>query len=222
MSQHFFREIEALKKKLLAVGAIVEECIAKAIKAVVQHDAELAQEVINGDDEIDEMEVNVEEECLKILALYQPVAVDLRFVVAVLKINNTLERMADLAGNIAKRAEHLANYPKVNLPPTLTEMTKEVQAMVKQSLDALVQEDAAMARHVCVADRTIDQYNRTMHVYIQQEIRANPDDLERLLHTLSVSRHLERIGDLATNVAEDVIYTVEGEIVRHRMASHFS
>ena len=220
MSQHFLREIETLKKKILTVGAVVEERIAQAITAVVKHDAALAQQVAEGDDEIDEMEVEVEEDCLKILALYQPVAIDLRFVIAVLKMNNDLERMADTAVNIARRAEYLAQYPLVDLPPSLAEMTQKVQAMVKRSLDALVQGDTALARKVCVADRKVDQLNRDMHVRIQQEIREHPDQVERLIHTLSVSRHLERIGDLATNVAEDVIYTVEGEIVRHRIATY--
>ena len=220
MSQHFLREIETLKKKILTVGAVVEERIAQAITAVVKHDAALAQQVAEGDDEIDEMEVEVEEDCLKILALYQPVAIDLRFVIAVLKMNNDLERMADTAVNIARRAEYLAQYPLIDLPPSLAEMTQKVQAMVKRSLDALVQGDTALARKVCVADREVDQLNRAMHVRIQQEIREHPDQVERLIHTLSVSRHLERIGDLATNVAEDVIYTVEGEIVRHRIATY--
>ena len=220
MSQHFLREIDTLKKKILTVGAVVEERIAQAITAVVKHDAALAQQVAEGDDEIDEMEVEVEEDCLKILALYQPVAIDLRFVVAVLKMNNDLERMADTAVNIARRAEYLAQYPQVDLPPSLAEMTQKVQAMVQQSLDALVHGDTALARKVCVADREVDSLNRAMHVRIQQEIREHPDQVERLIHTLSVSRHLERIGDLATNVAEDVIYTVEGEIVRHRIATY--
>lgn len=220
MAQHFLREIETLKKKILAVGAVVEERISQAITAVVKHDAVLAQQVAEGDDEIDEMEVEVEEDCLKILALYQPVAIDLRFVVAVLKMNNDLERMADTAVNIARRAEYLANYPQVDLPSNLTDMTQKVQTMVKQSLDALVEGDTALARKVCVSDREVDQLNKEMHVRIQQEIRAHPEQVERLIHTLSISRHLERIGDLATNVAEDVIYTVEGEIVRHRTVAY--
>ena len=220
MSQHFLREIETLKKKILAVGAVVEERIAQAITAVVKHNAKLAQQVAEGDDEVDEMEVEVEEDCLKILALYQPVAIDLRFVVAVLKMNNDLERMADTAVNIARRAEYLARYPQSDLPPILADMAQKVQTMVTQSLDAMVQGDTALARKVCVADREVDQWNREMHARVQQEIRAHPDQVERLIHTLSISRHLERIGDLATNVAEDVIYTVEGEIVRHRTAAY--
>lgn len=220
MSQHFIREIEHLKKKLLAVGASVEERIAKAITAVVKYDAKLALEVVAGDEEIDQMEVDVEEDCLKILALYQPVAIDLRFVVAVLKINNDLERMADHAVNIARRAEYLATYPDAALLPDLAMMVQKTQTMVRESLDAFVRQDTVLARQVCAADQEVDQLNRQMHVLIQQQIRANPERVEQLIHQLSVSRQLERIADLATNVAEDVVYTVEGAIIRHRTASY--
>ena len=218
MSQHFFREIESLKKKLLTLGAVVEERIAKALAAVVKHDMKLALEVVEGDTEIDQMEVDVEEDCLKLLALYQPVAIDLRFVVAVLKINNDLERMADHAVNIARRAEYLATYPDGELPAELEIMLQKVQAMVRDTLDAFVRQDPALARRVCMADREVDQLNRQMHVLIQQQIRADPERVEQLIHQLSVSRQLERVADLATNVAEDVVYTVEGEIIRHRAA----
>ena len=161
MSQHFLREIETLKKKILAVGAAVEERISQAITAVVKRDAALAQQVTEGDDEIDEMEVEVEEDCLKILALYQPVAIDLRFVVAVLKMNNDLERMADTAVNIARRAEYLASQPQVDLPPSLTDMTQKVQTMVKQSLDALVQSDTPWrAKCVWLTARWINSIRR--------------------------------------------------------------
>jgi phosphate transport system protein len=219
MSIHFLREIENLKKKILAVSSVVEESIARSIAAVIKHDATLARQVAEGDDEINEMEVDVEEECLKILALYQPVAVDLRFVVAVLKINNDLERMGDHAVNIADRAAYLATFPKLDVPPELDEMARRTQTMVKHSLDALVESDTELARQVCAADQEIDQYNRKMHVLIQDQMRNNPNEIDRLLHLLSVSRQLERIADLATNVAEDVIYTVEGTIVRHRVAA---
>jgi phosphate transport system protein len=220
MSQHFLREIEHLKKKLLVVGAKVEESIAKAIAAVVKRDAKLALEVVQGDEEIDQMEVDVEEDCLKILALHQPVAIDLRLVVAVLKINNDLERMADHAVNIARRAEYLATYSDVDLPPDLEVMLHRTQTMVRQSLDALVNQDTTLARKVCHDDEEVDQLNRKMHVLIQDQIRTNPDRVEQFVHQLSVSRQLERIADLATNVAEDVVYTVEGEIIRHRTAAY--
>ncbi len=216
MTVHFRREIEHLKKKILAISTVVEESIVRAIAAVMKHDAVLAQQVAAGEQEIDHMEVDIEEDCLKILALHQPVAIDLRFVVAVLKINNDLERMGDLALNIARRAEYLASVPKFDVPANLEEMAQKTQAMVKQSLDALVESDVELAHQVLAADDEVDQHNRQMHVLIQDQIRAHPEEVDRLLHLLSVSRHLERIADLATNVAEDVIYTVTGEIVRHR------
>ena len=215
MSVHFQREIDHLKKQILSVGAVVEERIAGAITAVLKHDGELAQQIVEGDDEINRMEIDVEEECLKILALHQPVAVDLRFVIAVLKINQDLERMADLASNIGRRAEYLADMPKIDIPAELENMSKHTQEMVKNCLDALVESNVATAQQVCTSDAVIDQHNRQMHVLIQDLIRENPDEVERLLNLLSVSRHLERIADLATNVAEDVIYTVRGDIVRH-------
>lgn len=220
MSRHLQREIEHLKKKMLNVGAMVEESIAKAIAAVIRRDGSLALEVVENDEAIDQSEVDVEEDCLKILALHQPVAIDLRFVVAVLKINNDLERMADHAVNIARRAEYLAGYTEINLPSDLEVMLQRTQAMVRESLDALVHQDTTLARKVCNADQEVDQLNRQMHVLIQDQIRAHPDRVEQLMHQLSVSRQLERIADLATNVAEDVIYTVEGEIIRHRTAIH--
>jgi phosphate transport system protein len=215
VTAHFQREINLLKKKILSVGAVVEERIAGSITAVMKQDAELARQIAAGDDEIDRMEIDVEEECLKILALYQPVAVDLRFVVAVLKINQDLERMADLASNIGRRAEHLAAMPKAEIPTQLEKMSKHTQDMVKHCLDAFVESNEATARQVCISDDEVDQHNREMHVMIQEQIRENPDDVERLLNLLSISRHLERIADLATNIAEDVIYTVRGDIVRH-------
>ncbi len=219
MTQHFQREIDHLKKKILAVSSVVEESIARSISAVMQYDVELAQQVAEADIEIDQMEVDVEEDCLKILALHQPVAIDLRFVVSVLKINNDLERMGDLAVNIARRGEYLASVPRIDFPPGLEDMARKTQDMVKSSLDAFVEADVQRARQVCAADNDVDQHNRQMHILVQDQIRAHPDQVERLIHMLSVSRHLERIADLATNIAEDVIYTVEGEIVRHRTAA---
>ena len=147
-------------------------------------------------------------------------AIDLRFVVAVLKINNDLERMADHAVNIARRAEYLATYPDAALPLDLEVMVQKTQTMVRESLDAFVRQDAVLARRVCAADREVDQLNRQMHVLIQQQIHTNPERVEQLIHQLSVSRQLERIADLATNVAEDVVYTVEGAIIRHRTSSY--
>jgi phosphate transport system protein len=216
MTKHIQRQTEVLKQKILYVGTLVEEAIAKAIAALINRDATLAHKIIEADNLIDRMEVDVEEECLKILALYQPVAADLRFVVAVLKINNDLERMGDLAQNIAKRVAYLAKADPMDLPIDFRGMAAKAQTMVKQSLDALVNADTALARQVRAEDDEVDQARQRIRNQIMEAIRQHPDRVEYLLKFNSVSKHLERLADMATNVAEDVIYMVEGEIVRHR------
>lgn len=216
MAKQLPRQIEALKQKFLFVGTLVEEAIAKAISALVNRDLALANAVIEADEEIDRMEVDVEEEVLKILALYQPVAADLRFVVAVLKINNDLERMGDLAKNIAKRAVFLSKCERVDLPLDFRGMATRAQSMVKMSLDALVTSDATLAQRVRDSDDDVDVMRAMIEKEIEKQIAAHPDRADCLLRLSSVARHLERIADMATNVAEDVIYMVEGEIVRHR------
>ena len=215
MAKQLPRQIDGLKQKILLVGGLVEEAIAKAISALTNRDRNLAGAVIEAAAEIDRMEVDVEEECLKILALYQPVAADLRFVVAVLKINNDLERMGDLAKNVAKRVVFLANCERFDLPVDFRGMAARAQSMVKQSLDALVNSDPLLAQNVRVADDEVDAMRRTIENQIEEQIAAHPDRTDCLLRLASVARHLERIADMATNVAEDVIYMVEGEIVRH-------
>ena len=219
MAKQLPRQIDGLKKKILFVGTLVEEAITKAITALINRDANLANSVIAADTEIDTMEVDVEEEVLKILALYQPVAADLRFVVAVLKINNDLERMGDLAGNIAKRVLFLAKCERFDLPPEVRPMAARTQSMVKQSLDALVNSDTTLAQRVRESDDEVDAMRSTIEKEIEQQIATHPDRTDCLMRLSSVARHLERIADMATNIAEDVIYMVEGEIVRHHRAS---
>jgi phosphate transport system protein len=153
---------------------------------------------------------------LKILALHQPVAIDLRFIVAVLKINNDLERIGDLAVNIAERAIFLAGRPKINISIELIDMAHHAQSMLKKSLDALINHDAELAHKVCASDDTIDQMNRQMYLNVQEAILKNPEQISALIHLLSASRHLERVADHTTNIAEDVIYMVEGQIMRHK------
>ena len=216
MTRHIERQIDHLKEKILRVGTLVEEAFSKSITALINRDIALSQRVMANDEEIDRMEVEVEEECLKILALYQPVAADLRFVVAVLKINNDLERMGDLARNIAKRVAQLAAGPAVELPPEIRTMSMLAQDMVKQSLDAVVNADPTLARQVREEDDAVDEARQQIRRRILQGIKAHPEQLENLLRINSVSKHIERIADMATNVAEDVIYMVEGDIVRHR------
>lgn len=215
MPRHLERELQQLRKNLLSMAALVEESGHLAVQGLVERDVALAQRVIETDQRVDEMEVEVEEECLKILALHQPVAVDLRYVIAILKINNDLERIGDLATNIAKRAIYLTRHPKVAIPVDLQAMAKLVYRMVRNALDALVNYDAGLARSVCASDDEVDDYNRQMYDHIKDAIQAGRSEVLQLFQLLTVSRYLERIADQATNIAEDVIYLVEGEIVRH-------
>lgn len=216
MTKHIERQIANLKERILQVGTVVEEAISKSITALINRDPALAQRVMTNDEEIDRMEVEVEEECLKILALYQPVAADLRFVVAVLKINNDLERMGDLAKNIAKRVTRLQGGNPYDLPPEIRTMATQAQEMVRQCLDAVVQGDPALARQVREEDDIVDEARARIQRRVMQGIRDDPENVENLLRINSVSKHIERIADMATNIAEDVVYMVEGDIVRHR------
>lgn len=220
MTKHIERQIEQLKEKILRVGTMVEEAISKSITALINRDVQLAQRVAASDEQIDRMEVEVEEECLKILALYQPVAADLRFVVAALKINNDLERMGDLAKNIAKRVAQLANGEPCELPPEIRTMAMQAQEMVKQSLDAVVRGDPTLARQVREEDDAVDESRQQIRRKVLKGIKENPETVENLLRVNSVSKHIERIADMATNIAEDVIYMVEGDIVRHRATDY--
>jgi phosphate transport system protein len=160
--------------------------------------------------------VEVEEECLKLLALHQPVAVDLRFLVAVVKINNDLERIGDEAVNIAERVVYMATRPPVKVPFEYTDMAKKAEAMLSNSLDALVNLDAEMAYNVCLRDDEVDDINIEIHRIVNESLKTNPDRAGYLTNLLSISRHLERIADHATNIAEEVIYMIEGEISRHQ------
>ena len=215
MAKHFDRELEKLKKKILSLGALVEERVYLAIKAIESRDSDLAKRIIRSDHEIDETEVEVEEECLKILALYQPVAIDLRFIVAVIKINNDLERIADEAVNIAERIQSIAKYPTISFHFDYTEMAEIAAAMLKQSLDALVNLDIDMAFRILTLDDEVDDIQGNAYSQIKQAMREHPEEMTYLINLYLISRHLERVADHATNIAEEVIYLVEGEIVRH-------
>ncbi|MFQ5646569.1 MAG: phosphate signaling complex protein PhoU [bacterium] len=217
MLPHLIREIENLKKKILYLSCLVEESVFKAVKSLEKRDAVLAQQVIEADTQIDKMEICIEEDCLKMLALYQPVAVDLRFIVVVLKINNDLERVGDLAVNIAKRAVFIAKQKKGTPPFDFPSMSGRVQMMLRKSLEALVNMDDKLAGKIYAEDDEVDTMNREAYQQVKQRLLGpDHDDPDFLLQNLSVSRYLERIADLATNIAEDVIYMVTGNIVRHR------
>ncbi len=216
MSTHLIQATERLKKSVVALGTMVEESFDDAVDAVVRRDAAQAAAVVAKDKAIDRREVEIEEECLKMLALYQPVAIDLRFIVAVLKLNRDLERIGDLAVNVAERAVPLAGAQWPADVFDFEGMAGEVRTMLRQSLDALVELDAKRARRVFAADQTVDAMHQALFEHVRDAAQADPAQIETLLHLLSISRHLERIADHAANIAKDVVYMVEGEIVRHR------
>ncbi len=216
MAMHLQKELSKIKKSILTLGAIVEDRVRLAALAIETRDAELAKKVVNSDHEVDEMEVDIEEECLKILALYQPVAVDLRFLIAVIKINSDLESIGDQAVNIAQRVAIIAKQKKYSFVFDYSVMARKSQEMLKKSLDALVNLDLDLAFRVLVMDDDVDLIQRQAYDEIKAAMaNAHADSHGYLINLLLVSRHLERLADYATNIAEEVIYLIEGEIVRH-------
>lgn len=210
------RDLDRLRKIALETGTLVEESITRSIAAISACDRKAAERIIAGDDEIDRREVQVEEECLKILALHQPVARDLRFVVTMLKMNNDLERMGDHAVNMANRVLFFADCGRIPVPGKLSQMGERVVSMVRRSLDSVVESDSGMAREVVMSDDEVDEMRTEIFGEVLSEIRKDPARTEQWIQLLSVTRDLERVADLATNIAQDAIYLVEGEVVRHR------
>jgi phosphate transport system protein len=219
MRVHLQREIDKLKIQILALGAEVEDNVRAAVRSTEERDAALAHAVIKRDSDTDMQEVNVEEECLKILALHQPVASDLRYIIAVFKINNDLERIGDLAVHIAERGLFLCSQPSLEKSFPLGVMAEKSQQMLKKVLNAFVHVDAYAAREVWLADNEIDDMNHEIFNIVKEAIVRNPGSLEALLQIMHIARHLERIADHATNIAEDLIYLIEGKIVRHQPAA---
>ena len=217
MSIHMRRELERLTTNLLRLGGRVEEAVQQGTDALLTFDPHLAQQVIVSDKQIDKTEVEVEEECLKILALYQPVAIDLRFVVAILKINNDLERVGDLARNIAKKVLHLSAGEPMQLPDGMPIMVGAVRRMLHESLDSLVGLQVDRARQVCAMDDEVDAMHKANFSWVEKGVMAYPDKAAIFMRLIGVSRNLERIADHATNIAENAIYLADGDIVRHRL-----
>lgn len=215
MARYLIRELDKIKKKILSLGALVEERVRMTSAAVDNRDATIAKKIIDTDWEIDEMEVEVEEECLKILALHQPVAVDLRFIVTAIKINNDLERIGDQAVNIAERVLTISKRPEMDFVFDYLPMAEKAEAMLKMSLDALVNVDVDLAFKVITLDDEVDEIKTLAYDRIKAAIKQNPNRVGYLINLLLISRHIERLADHATNIAEEVIYLIEGEIVRH-------
>jgi phosphate transport system protein len=216
MSIHLTRDLETLHQHIMAMCAVVEEVVHRAVDELGRPDVNVSQEIVDRDDEVDRWDVRIEEECLKILALHQPVADNLRRVAAVMKIAWELERVADVAVNIAERAAGLAGAPEVHVPEKLNHMAQVALDMLRLSLDAFVAQDSRLARDVCGQDDIVDALNREIIDELLVMMKRSPDLVEPALQLFSASRHVERVADHATNIAEDVVYLVEGEIIRHR------
>jgi len=217
MPKHFHDEMSELTKQVLHMGGRVEEMIDRSLASLLDRNANAARGVVDGDEAIDSLELEVEEKCLDLLALHQPVARDLRYITGLLKINSDLERMADLAVNIAERAEVLSQVPPLPFRPDVSRMAAVVKQMVREGLDALVNRDVAAALRVWSRDDEADSLFREILGEAIQFMRENPDRIGDALHLTGALRNLERIADHATNIAEDVIFMAEGRIVRHHV-----
>lgn len=216
MSKHLERDLQHLESELLTQASVVEGMIRNASRALCKRQVDLVWEVMNDEQAVNEREVTIEEECLKILALHQPVAIDLRRTAAVLKINGDLERIGDLAVNVAERARSLAELPELLDAANLESMADVAVEMVRGAIDAFVDFDAVEAKRICLRDDEVDALNDQLIGEVQSTMRSRSDLVEAALYYFSATRHIERIADHATNIAEDVIYLVEGEITRHR------
>ena len=216
MSRHLQKDVDVIHHRLLTLFGVVEQMIDKAVRALCEQKVDLAAEVIATDHEVNQAEVEIEEECLKILALHQPVAIDLRRVACVFKINSDIERIADLACNVAERAHCMHQQPYFPIPDELPLMAKQASKMVRMSLDSFVEGDVELAKQVIQMDAVVDRANLAVIEELQGLMRQDSNLVESALHCFSASRHLERIADHAENIAEDVIYFVDGEIIRHR------
>lgn len=215
MQRHIDEELTALKEKILRMGAMVEEQVANAIKALVTRDATLASKVITNDHRVNAMDVEIDEDCLRLIALHQPMASDLRFLTTAMKISTELERMSDLAENISERAIELNEEPQLKPYIDLPRMAEHAQQMLKETLDAFINRDSGLARKVCRDDDFMDDLNQQIFRELLSFMLEDTHSIRRAVRISFISKYLERISDHATNIAELVVYLVEGKIIRH-------
>ncbi|MHB8483367.1 MAG: phosphate signaling complex protein PhoU [Nitrospiria bacterium] len=219
MQRHFDLELNALKEKILRMGALVEEQIASAVKALMDRDSSLARQVIANDHQVNGFDVEIDEECLRLIALHQPMAKDLRFITTVMKTSTELERMSDLAENISERAIELNEEKELRSYNDLHRMAKYTQTMVKESLDALVNKNSQLARKVCKDDDLVDHLNHQIFHDLLALMVEEQYSIRQSIRISFISKYLERIADHATNIAELVVYFVDGKIIRHTTSS---
>lgn len=215
MQRHFVQELDALKKRLIKMGSIAEQGIADAITSLLERRVDLAERTIARDPQINDLEVEIDDAVVDLLALQQPVAADLRFIVAALKINTAVERIGDHAVNIAESARQYALGPDIPIHPEIPRMAEIAKGMLRNVIDGFIHNDPELCRKVLAGDDEIDDLNRKVFRDLAAQIRATPASLEQALELMRVSRNLERVGDLATNIAEDVIFMAEAHVVKH-------
>jgi phosphate transport system protein len=218
VQRHFHEELEGVKQTLLAMGGLVEDQIRRAMKALLERDDALAQEVIDRDRQVNTYDVEIDEQCVSLLALHQPAAGDLRFITTAMKIVTDLERIGDQAVNIAQRVLELNREPRLKPYIDLPRMAERAQRMVKESLDAFVARDTALARQVCGEDAEVDALKEQIFRELLTFMMEDPRTIPRAIRVILISRFLERVADHATNIAEMVVYLVEGKMIRHTLA----
>jgi phosphate transport system protein len=218
-TRHFAEELQELKQRLLVMGGLAEERVRAAMRALVERDSESVREVLGGDQPVNELHLEIDDRCFKLLALHQPMAVDLRVIVAAVKINSDLERVGDLAVNIAEAVDRYVMHPPVKGLLDLPRMGALAQRMLRQALDAFVSQDAKAAEGVLSEDDVLDGLKSQIFRELLTYMLGDPKTVEPALDLILVSRHLERVGDHATNIAEDVIFIAEARDVRHQHAS---
>ncbi len=218
MERHFDEELEELHGEILAIGTLVQEAIGKSIEALKRRDASLAQEVIRADSRIDELDLLIDDRCIDLIALHQPVAGDLRYITTGMKINAELERIADLAVDISQRVLELVDKPLLKPLVDIPKMSDLVQNMVRQSIESFIKKDICLAREVVLSDTEVDKLrNRIQEELIHDYLSRDASTADRAIPLLLITRHLERISDHTTNIAEDVIYMVEAKTVKHHL-----
>ena len=215
MQRHFDDELKSVKDRILRMGALVEDQIANAIKGLVDRDSEISRDVIANDHQVNALDVEIDEECLRLIALHQPMARDLRFLTTAMKISTELERMSDLAENVSERAIELNQEPQLKPYIDIPRMAQHAQTMVKETLDAFVNMDSKLARKVCGDDDYMDEVNEQIFRELLSFMLEDPKTISRAVRITFISKYLERVADHATNVGELVVYMVEGKIIRH-------
>ena len=215
MQRHFERELELLRTNIIKMGSIVDEQVEHALDALLNENLELAKRVVERDKKVDEFDNLIDSQCERIFALNQPVAIDLRLIIAALTINHELERIGDIAVNLAERTESLRGHSDLLKSTNLVAMATHARQMVKDAIDAFVNNDAELARRICEEDDIVDEENRAILGQLTDKIKGDPALVEAGMHTLILSRHLERLADHATNIAEDVIFVVDAKIIKH-------